>query len=239
MLSVLIIDDEAPARHYLRRLLEAAPNVRVIGEAATIEQARRLTQETCPDAIFLDITLTCGTGFDLLKTLAPAPAVVFVTAHDNHATHAFDVGAVDYLLKPVSPERLTQALARLQPRATGLAMRTRSGKRFIKFQDLTIAQAQADYVRLCGATLANELIHLTLKNLAAQLPSPPFCSLSRSLIINLDHVSHIAQRPGAQAEVTFSNGVAPLVLGRAASQRLQRVMTSAHQNGTATFSVAA
>lgn len=103
MLSVVIIDDEAPARRYLRRLLEAAPDVHVTGEASTIEQAWRLVRECRPDAIFLDIELTCGTGFDLLPMLSPAPAVVFVTAHSDHAARAFDVEAVDYLLKPATP----------------------------------------------------------------------------------------------------------------------------------------
>src|SRR5690606_10042563 len=126
MLSVLIIDDEAPARRYLRMLLETTSNVHIVAEAASIAQADRLVRETSPDVIFLDITLSCGTGFDLLKTLRPAPAVVFVTAHDNYAAQAFDVQAVDYLLKPVSPERLAQTLTRLRPHASGLDLRTSS-----------------------------------------------------------------------------------------------------------------
>ncbi|OWT62043.1 LytR/AlgR family response regulator transcription factor [Candidimonas nitroreducens] len=240
MLSVLIVDDEAPARHYLRRLLEATPRVRVVAEAATIEQARQLACETRPDAVFLDVMLTSGTGFDLLDDLAPAqaPAVVFVSAHDSHAAQAFDVEATDYLLKPVSPERLAKTVSRLMPRANGLDLRTTSGKRFLKVQDLTIAQAQGDYVRLCGATHASELVHMTLKSLAAQLPTPPFYSLSRSLIINLDHISHISQQPSAQVEVVFSNDVDPLVLGRTASRRLRRIMAGDHQNGTTTFNMA-
>lgn len=226
MLSVLIVDDEAPARRYLRRLLEAMPNIRVLGEAGAVEQAWRLARECKPDAIFLDVELTAGTGFDVLDMLDPAPAVVFVTAHKSHAARAFDVEAVDYLLKPVSPERLAQTLTRLQPHAAGLDLCTKSGKRFIKIAQLTVAQAQGDYVRLCGVGHADELIHVTLKYLAKQLPSPPFCSLSRSLIVNLKHISHVAQQPGAQAEVRFINDVAPLALGRAASQRLRQAMAS-------------
>ncbi|NMK46990.1 LytTR family DNA-binding domain-containing protein [Achromobacter sp. Bel] len=225
MLRVLIVDDEAPARRYLRRLLEAAPGVQVAGEASTAEQARGLIRDHNPDALFLDIELTSGTGFDLLDSLAPAPAVVFVTAHNDYATRAFDVEAVDYLLKPVSPDRLEQTLARLRPRATGhLSMRTRSGTKLIKVEELTIVQAQGDYVRLCSPAHANELMHITLKRLAAQLPCPPFCALSRSVIINLEHVSHLSQLPGAQTEVTFINGVAPLTLGRVASLRLRRAV---------------
>lgn len=228
MLRVLIVDDEAPARRYLRRLLEAAPGVQVAGEAATAEQARGLIRDHNPDALFLDIELTSGTGFDLLDSLDPAPAVVFVTAHNDYATRAFDVEAVDYLLKPVSPDRLEQTLARLRPRATGyLSMRTRSGTKLIKVEELTLVQAQGDYVRLCSAAYANELMHITLKRLAAQLPCPPFCALSRSVIINLAHISHLSQLPGAQTEVTFINGVAPIILGRVASLRLRRAVAQA------------
>lgn len=228
MLRVLIVDDEAPARRYLRRLLEAASGVQVAGEASTAEQARGLIRDHNPDALFLDIELTSGTGFDLLDSLDPAPAVVFVTAHNDYATRAFDVEAVDYLQKPVSPDRLEQALARLRPRATGyLSMRTRSGTKLIKVEELTIVQAQGDYVRLCSPAYANELMHITLKRLAAQLPCPPFCALSRSVIINLEHISHLSQLPGAQTEVTFINGVAPLTLGRVASLRLRRAVAQA------------
>lgn len=225
MMRVLIVDDEAPARRYLRRLLEAAPAVHVAGEAATVDQARSLIQEHSPDAIFLDVELASGTGFDLLDGQARQSSVVFVTAHDSYAPRAFDVEAVDYLLKPVSPDRLTQTLARLRPRSSGhLSMRTKTGTRLIKVQELTLLQAQGDYVRLCSAAQANELMHITLKRLAAQLPFPPFCALSRSVIINLEHVSHVEQRPGAQSEVSFNNGVQPVVLGRVASLRLRRAL---------------
>ena len=225
MLRVLIVDDEAPARRYLRRLLEAAADIHVAGEAATLEQARALIREHRPDALFLDIELTAGTGFDLLEGLEAPPAIVFVTAHSDYAARAFDVAAVDYLLKPVGPDRLAQALARLRPRAAGhLTLRTRNGTRLIKLHELSLAQAQGDYVLLCSAAHANELMHITFKRLAAQLPCPPFCALSRSVIINLEHVSHLSQLAGAQTEVAFNNGVAPVVLGRVASQRLRRAV---------------
>ncbi|CAM4084716.1 LytR/AlgR family response regulator transcription factor [Bordetella tumulicola] len=225
MLRVLIIDDEAPARRYLRRLLEQSPSVRIEGEAATLAQAQAMIREHRPDVLFLDIELSSGTGFDLLADLEPAPAVVFVTAHDDYGARAFDVEAVDYLLKPVSPDRLAQALTRLQPRTNSyLTTRSRNGTRIIKIHDLTIAQAQGDYVRLHGATSTNELMHITLKRLVPQLPSPPFYAVSRSMIINLDHIAHVSQRLGEQTEITFINDVAPIVLGRTASQRLRRAM---------------
>jgi len=225
MLRVLIVDDEAPARRYLRRLLEATADIEVTGEASTIEQAHGLIRAHAPDALFLDIELTSGTGFDLLSSLESAPAVVFVTAHNDYATRAFDVAAVDYLLKPVSPDRLAQTVARLRPRATGyVPMKTKAGTKLIKVEALTLVQAQGDYVRLCSAANDNELMHITLKRLAAHLPSPPFCALSRSIIINLEHISQLSPLSGAQTEVTFNNGVAPIVLGRVASLRLRRAV---------------
>jgi len=227
MLRVLIIDDEAPARRYLRRLLEQFPSVRIEGEASSAAQALAMIREFRPDVLFLDIELSNSTGFELLSSLNTMPAVVFVTAHDDYGAQAFDIAAVDYLLKPVSPDRLAQTLTRLQARNGGhyLTTKTKNGTQIIKIQDLTIAQAQGDYVLLCSAAHANHLMHTTLKRLAPQLPSPPFCAVSRSMIINLEHIAHVSQRAGEQAEIIFTHdNIAPITLGRTASLRLRRAM---------------
>lgn len=225
MLRVLIVDDEAPARRYMRRLLDSAPDVRIEGEAATIEQARTLIHEHRPDTLFLDVMLAHETGFDLLHQLEHTPNVVFVSAHSNYAARAFEVEAVDYLLKPVSPDRLAQTLGRLRAMAGGhFSVRTRKGTRIVKNNELTIIQAQGDYVLLCSASQPGELTHTTLKRLTEQLPSPPFCAVSRSMILNLEHISHLSNRQGSQVEVHFNNGVAPIVLGRTASLRLRRAL---------------
>src|SRR5690606_6367536 len=164
MLRAVIVDDEAPALRYLRRLLDATASVRIEGEGATLERARRLLRDHQPDVLFLDVMLAHETGFDLLQQIDRMPSVVFVTAHSDYATQAFDIEAVDYLLKPVSPERLAQTLARLKPQSGGyLSMRSKAGTRVIKVSDLTIAQAQGDYVLLCCAENPGELMHTTLK----------------------------------------------------------------------------
>src|SRR5690606_36733882 len=106
------------------------------------------------------------TSFDLLDDLDCAPSVVSVTAHSDYATQAFDVQAVDYLLKPVSPDRLAQTLSRLKPRGpTYLTTRNKTGVRLVKTDELTFAQAQGDYVRLCSADHGDELLHITMKRL--------------------------------------------------------------------------
>lgn len=228
MLRALIVDDEAPARRYMRRLLDAAPNIQIEGEASNVEQARRMIREHQPDVVFLDVILTSGTGFDLLEgldDLQRTPNIVFVTAHSGYAALAFDIEAVDYLLKPVNPDRLEQTLQRLRPRNKSyLAAPTRTGTRIIKFHDLTIVQAQGDYVRLCSSIHGSEMMHITLKRLAEQLPSPPFCHVSRSMIINLEHISHLSHRDSATTQVSFVNNVEPIMLGRTASVRLRRAM---------------
>lgn len=126
MLSAVIVDDEVRARRAIARLLEAHPQVRVAGEADCVEDALDLLVREPPDLVFLDIELSDGSGFELLQALETPPHVIFVTAHAQHAVEAFAVDAVDYLLKPVSPERLAdalrRALRRIAPNAASLSM---------------------------------------------------------------------------------------------------------------------
>jgi len=115
-LRALLVDDEAPARKVLEQLLSLHPNVRVIGEANSVANAADLCRDLQPNLVFLDIQLNDEIGFDLLPKLRPVPAVIFVTAHAEFAIRAFEVNAVDYLLKPINPQRLASALERIQHR---------------------------------------------------------------------------------------------------------------------------
>jgi two-component system LytT family response regulator len=236
VLRVIVVDDEAPARRYLRRLLEAHADVSIAGEAATGQEAARLIHTHRPDAVFLDIELTHGTGFDVLAGLDTPPAVVFVTAHADHAVRAFDVAAADYLLKPVGAQRLHETLARLRQAVTGglgaetaaqpataqthLVARSRNGLRQLKLETLSAVLAQGDYVMLCCADGTSELIHGTLTGLRPQLPSPPFFQASRSIVVNLEQVIRVAG--GEQKYVEFAGRAAPLELGPTAFDRLRR-----------------
>jgi two-component system LytT family response regulator len=230
MQRVILVDDEAPARRYLRRLLEAHSDVRVVGEAATQEQAAQMIGQLQPDVLFLDIELTEGTGFDLLATLTAVPAVVFVTAHADHALRAYDVAAIDYLLKPVEAQRLNATLDRLRrmrpPTAqeAHLVVRSRHGVRQIKVRTLSALLAQGDYVRLCAMDGTSELIHATLTRLRPQLPSPPFFQASRSIIVNLEHVASIGG--GVEKHVEFAHRAAPIALGLTAYERLRRELAN-------------
>jgi two-component system LytT family response regulator len=118
-LRVLVVDDERLARAGLRRLLEALPGLRVVGEADGAEAALEAVRTLAPDVLLLDVQMPGRDGFSVLEALAPAPgaprpSVVFVTAHDAYAVRAFEVNALDYLLKPVRPERLAEAVERVR-----------------------------------------------------------------------------------------------------------------------------
>src|SRR5258706_14633481 len=113
-MRVLIVDDEHLARQAMRRLLAAHAEVEVVGEAETIEEAIAAIRRLQPQLVFLDIELGGGDGFDLLAALERPPVVVFVTAYAEYAVEAFEVNAVDYLLKPRAPERLAESLARAE-----------------------------------------------------------------------------------------------------------------------------
>lgn len=115
-MRTLIVDDERLARNELRRLLAAHPGLEIVGEAANPLEARAAIETLAPDLVFLDVQMPGGSGFDLLASLDAAPTVIFTTAFDGHALRAFDVSALDYLLKPIEPARLAHALRKLGSR---------------------------------------------------------------------------------------------------------------------------
>jgi DNA-binding NarL/FixJ family response regulator len=120
----LILDDEPPAREGMRKLLAAHTDVQIVGVAARVDSALRLTELRRPDVVFLDVQLRGETGFDFLsRAKEPLPHVIFVTAYDRYATEAFRVDAVDYLLKPVEPDALAEALRRVRNRSQTAAAR--------------------------------------------------------------------------------------------------------------------
>jgi two-component system LytT family response regulator len=207
MIRVLIVDDEAPARALLREMLAAEPDVEILGEAATGLEAVKAAAELEPEVVFLDIEMPKLDGFEVLELLDPEIAVVFVTAYDSHALRAFDVHAVDYVLKPYRAERLREALSRARtrvgsrPDATVLARAARPaghyGRRVvvkdgahihvIPVERLDYAQAQDDYVALHteGKTF---LKAQTLSGLEASLDPSLFVRVHRSFVVRLDRI---------------------------------------------------
>jgi two-component system LytT family response regulator len=206
-MKAVIIDDERLARAELRRLLDAHPEIEIIGEAANATQAVEKIRALKPELIFLDVQMPGRTGFELLAHLGDAPHVIFTTAYDRYALKAFDFGAIDYLLKPVEPARLARALARLQQRGEERATTSeapneslgegdqvflRDGERcwLVRVGDIRLLESEGNYARVYFAE-NRPLIPRTLQSLEARLDSQRFVRVSRQHIINLAFVSKI------------------------------------------------
>lgn len=204
-MRVLIVDDEPLARAKLRRMLAPWPALEVVGEAGDGVQALQLCATLAPDAVFLDVQMPGCSGLDVAASLPdPAPAVVFVTAFDRYALQAFDAAALDYLLKPVEPERLARAVQRLLERdrpaaapalpAQQLLIADRGRVHVVDCAQIDWLEAADNYVAVhVGAR--EWLMRRPLAALLADLPSH-FARVHRSAAVNLHRVAHVLPRGG-------------------------------------------
>jgi two-component system LytT family response regulator len=247
MLRLMVVDDEPPARRGLKRLMQAHEDVEIVGEAGSLDQAQELTHALRPDAIFLDVDLGSDDGFGLIERLDPVPAIVFVTAHSTYAPQAFDVAALDFLLKPVEQQRLALTLERLRLYQRSLeyvetqildnetAPTTAPAKRRLHIKmagqsivvptdGIAMLTAEADFTRIMMADGRNHLVCRLLGQFDSELPKPPFFRINRSLVINLDQIEHVRSHEGGRTLVSLGPAIAPIMLGRAGSRRLRRYL---------------
>ncbi len=238
MLRVILVDDEPLARRGLRQLLTAHDNVTVVGEACDTTAARKVIATEKPDAVFLDIRMPGGDGFSLVADTNPAPKIVFVTAHSEHAARAFEVEAVDYLLKPVRPERLSAAIHRLEVACAGrdfhpavyqatdrLCLRTPQRTLVAPLRSVAALVADGDFTRFIIRNEKPLLICHSLGSYERVLPTPPFQRLDRSVIVNMDLVSRSERRSRDEAQLAFEGIAEPLVIGRTAQARLREALS--------------
>jgi two-component system LytT family response regulator len=217
-MRALIVDDEPLARRELRRLLAEHREIEIVGEAANNKQALALNAELAPDLLFLDIQMPGGSGFDLLGQLAVAPQVIFTTAHDHHAVHAFEHHALDYLLKPIDPQRLARALARLKgapgapPPLERMFVRDGDAFWFVPLRELPVISAEGNYARLSWGK-RELLLMRSLNSLEQQLAAQRFFRANRRQIINLDFVEKVELGFGGRLNVTLRGGL-EVVLSR-------------------------
>jgi two-component system, LytTR family, response regulator len=233
MLRVILVDDEPLARQALRELLENHSSVTMVGEADCVKSAAARIEETKPDAIFLDIRMPGGNGFELLHRSPNPPHVIVVTAHAEYAVEAFNIEAVDFLLKPVAPSRFADAIARLQA-ACGVAhgespayrIRDRiclktPGRTFITAIDrICLLQADGDFTRISIPGEKPLMICQTLGSYEAILPHPPFLRLNRSLIINTAQIEKIEHLTRDETRISLRNHPETLAVGRKAWESL-------------------
>lgn len=200
MNTVVIVDDEPPARRKLVRLLEPHEGFRAAGEAGSVEAAVAVISEVQPDLLFLDVQLPDGTGFDVLSRLPDSvqPLTIFVTAYSHYAVEAFDVHALDYLLKPVSPSRFDAALARARQQ---LDAPSRFLKRFlVRDGGLTwfVEAAAVDWLEsarnyvVLHAAERTHIVRATLEGLLERLDPAAFARISRSAAVNLTRLQAVS-----------------------------------------------
>lgn len=229
MLRVMIIDDEPLARQGLRQMLEALGGVEVCGEAESLQQTVDAIPALRPDGLFLDIEMPGGGGFELLSRLENPPPVVFFTAHSEFAARAFDVQAVDYLLKPVRRERLRIALERLREAAAPygegdrICLRTPGRTLVAPLEKIILLEAEGDFTRVTVDGESPILICQTLGTYESTLPAPPFLRLDRSLIVNTSRVESMESASGGSGRVGLAGIGSPLPVGRVAMRRLRAI----------------
>jgi two-component system, LytTR family, response regulator len=211
-ISILIVDDEKPARQKIRMFLQEEPDLRIAGEAGDGIEALQLIRDTRPDLVFLDIQMPGLTGFELIDALGADgfPYVIFTTAYDEHALKAFEVHAVDYLLKPFTQERFRESLQEFRSRQAShervleLLQSIYSGGSFlervlirdgervfpVKLSGVSRISAEEKYVRL-HLDKRTYLYRASLSGLAERLDPSRFARIHRSEIVNLDFIAEL------------------------------------------------
>jgi len=228
-LRAVIVDDERLARRALRTLLAAERNVDVIGEASRVDEAEALIRRERPGVVFLDIQLRGETGFELLERNAGAFHTIFVTAFDAYAVRAFEVHALDYLLKPVDATRLAEALARARNPAATRAVPERPATygyddlffhddarrpRFLRIRDIAFIRAAGNYTEVCTAAGPPLLVLRALSSWEAQLDGTLFVRVHRSALVNLNFVERIERSAGHTYDLYVRGYAAPLTMSR-------------------------
>jgi DNA-binding LytR/AlgR family response regulator len=244
MIRTILIDDEQPARERLKQLLTAHPDVAIVGEAEDGLQAAETISELTPDLVFLDIQMPGASGLDVAASLGqPRPAVIFCTAFDQYAVDAFEVSALDYLLKPVNRARLASALDRVRAstkaatgrdraleqltRATGMAPTRFLARRGARFRVVPATEVIA-FTFVDGVThviTAGEQLSMqpTLAALARRLDDQQFFQVSRTAIIRLDAVKEAKPYSDGTGEIVLSNGQTMIVARRRWRELLSRL----------------
>ncbi len=233
-IRALIVDDEPPARASVRVLLQRDPQVEIVGECGSGNEAVASIRAMKADLVFLDVQMPECDGFDVLEMLGAdlPPAIIFVTAYDQFALRAFDAGALDYLLKPFDNQRFELALTRAKQKLQSSGPRSKKLERlaikhgaqllFIPVVDIDWIEA-ADYYSCVHIGGKSHLLRRTMSELESDLDPRIFCRIHRSSIVNLNRVRALETDPDGEYEVRLHDGTA-LRLSRRYRSELQARM---------------
>jgi two-component system, LytTR family, response regulator len=231
MIHAILADDEVLARQKLRQLLREEPEVEIVGEGASASETIDLVRATGPELLFLDIRMPGMDGFEVIGELSTStdltmPRIIFTTAHDRYALRAFEIHAVDYLLKPFTSERLHSAVQRAREQiyatkqiagrsngrgqsgnsyTTRIVFKSRGRILFLSVSDIRWIGAEENYVRICTEA-ETHLLRETMSHLEEKLDPQMFMRVHRSAIVNLQYLKEVRTEPNGEFTVVMVNG---------------------------------
>ena len=236
--TALIVDDERLARAALARLLGERDDVEVVAQAQSVADAAEALNRLEPDLVFLDVQMPGGSGFELFERTQVGADVIFVTAYDEHALRAFEVNALDYLVKPVSPDDIERALSRLAP--TGqpqvpapdgrqpplslddvVCLHEGPSMKFVAVKDICFIRAADDYTEAISTQGRTVLTNASLRTWEERLPTHAFARIHRSTMVNLLHVEDVVQEASSWL-VHLRGQPQPLTMSRRYAQALKK-----------------
>jgi len=236
ILDVIIVDDEKLAREELKELLTEFESIRIVGEADSADEALRVINRFDPDVIFLDIQMPQKTGFDLINELESDAEIVFVTAYDEFAIRAFEINALDYLMKPIYPDRLKDTIQRLETKSGSsqkiesklenedyIFFNMKNRSKFIKVESIICINASKEYTEIITVEGIKGLIYKSMIEWEKRLPEKNFTRIHRSSIINLKYVLQLKPSLNNNYKVFMDGLTEPLIMSRRYASKLKKV----------------
>ena len=237
MIRAILVDDEESALRWLADVLSSQPKVEVLGTATSVAAALVLLETIRPDVVFLDISMPRQCGMTLFASVDPNIRIVLVTAHDDRMLDAFEVGAFDYVLKPVTAARIGKTIDRLRhelrqrppdpvaPVESGrITVPTPAGTILVPTDEVLWIEARQNYSLINRAGGGPLLVKRLLGDFGEELPSGRFARIGRSLVVNLRSLRTVSRLEGGGALLEFADTSETLVVGRAAMARLRQLL---------------
>lgn len=234
----IIVDDEWLVREELKMMLKQYHEIKVVGEAANVSQAIELVHKVKPDVIFLDIQMPGATGFDLLEKTDISAKIIFVTAYDQYALQAFEVNAIDYLLKPIQKKRLAKTIQRLLAGEKTMSRphqklgyddviyaQVSGSLKFIKIALLKCIIAEGNYSFIYYKDRKKDLVSKTLQEWEEILPNDYFIRIHRSTIVNFEYVEQVKKCPNYTHLIHLKDIEKPFIMSRRYAARLKKSIT--------------
>jgi len=235
-IKALIVDDERLARKDFTNMLNAIEGVEIVGEAEDVPSAIKAIELLNPDIVFLDIQMPGQSGFDLVEQVDFAGKIVFVTAYDEYALRAFEINALDYLMKPVNPERLKKSIERIHdeqinkpkfftPLNYSDRLFTTLGTKvqFLKIESIVLISSDGDYTYVYTNEKNKGLVTKTMKEWEERLPEKHFCRVHRNSIINTEYIEDVEKWFNYSYRVKLKGIAEPVIISRRYAKKLKDI----------------